>query len=1367
MRVLLCCFISFIFSLSSYSKEFYFSYLSSEHGLSQITVTSIFQDSKGMMWFGTRNGLNRYDGYSFDIYQHESNNKSSLSDSHILCITQDSSENLWIGTNYGLNKLDPSTNKIERFFNKNKDEHSISNSIIHSLFTDKRGEVWIGTIQGLNKYNEETNAFERINHQFLADDAINTIIGLGDVLYIGTSNNGVILYDTKTKEIRRIKNSERFKNIKTLYLDRKNILWIGTQNDGVISYINKEGDYRIYTLKDGLNSDNIRCIYESHEGHILIGTYNGLNVLDPETQEIIHYDTQNLYNGSLSHSSIYSLFVDKAGTIWIGTYGGGINYYNQFGHKFQFYDLIQEQKRAFGIKGPAVEHKDKIYIATEGSGLVEMSKKANQGYQFELYKISEEGFPLNILKTVFVDGDKILCGTNLGTIYSFDTKTKQFALFYDFGSKNAIYQIGRNLAGELYVVGVNTIGFTLFTKDGKIKNTFHIENNDTFSFQNIRCVAEIEKEVYLLGSRSNGLYYFNRRNGELKNFRRFQNDTSKAVIPENYISSILKDSEGHIWIGTFGGGVALFDLDKGTFKTYDTTCGLLNNSVCAIVEENKHTLWISTISGISKLSIKSKEITNYDQSSGISINEFTPHAGLKLSNGKILFSGNNGLITFDPKRMYVNPNKPPIILKNIYINNNKVIPGSNDNILEKQLMYQKEITLNHKQTNIAIEYSGLNFILPERNQYAYKLEGFDKEWTQAGNRQIAYYTNIPPGTYKFTVMASNNDDVWNQEGTSIQLKILPPFWKTGWAYGLYTLITITLLYIIFRYYNERKLLENKIKIEQTKVEVQKEFHEARNRLFTNFSHELRTPLTLIMSPLRNMIENNDGLPIKIKEYHKLMYNNTLRLLRLVNNLMDFQKKESGTLTLNLQQYDFIIFANEMVELFNELAYSRKITLKFEHSINTLHCVFDLDLMEKVFFNFLSNAFKNVPDKGNVIVSLNVADLTEIKKQQPTNTDSFTKDSVSYLILKFKDSGQGIPENQLEDIFLPFYQVAQNKHSASGTGLGLSLSKSIIELHQGKVWAENQVNGGAIFTCILPIETEKPENSSKTNPLEHKNSFLHKTIELPRKSTTLPVYSPDKKHLVLIVEDNPDVQEYIATCLSEYNIILASNGEEGVKKAIEKQPDLIISDLMMPKMDGMEMVSILKNNIRTSHIPVIMLTARSTSSDMQEGYNIGADDYITKPFDSSVLIVRVKNIIQNREKLKVIYGKDFSLDTLGIEVSPLEKQFMQKLYKVMELNLSNPQFNLDFLSQEIGMSKATLYRKLKSITDLTPNEFIRNYRLEVGAKMLRETELPISEIYVAIGFNSIAYFSTCFKNRYNMTPTEYIADVKKGNPPKQS
>ena len=1340
-------------------NSYFFSHISSEQGLSQLTVTSIFQDQYGFMWFGTRNGLNKFDGYTFEVYQNEPGNKQSLSDSHILSLTGDFDGNLWIGTNRGLNKLNSKTNEIERFTSKNNNAPH-SNSAILSLYTDSKGVVWVGTFNGLYKYNKDSHSFLNFNENNLINEQINTIIGKDDFIYLGTASQGVIRFNTQTQEAKKIIEKEDFKNVRSLYIDTKNKLWIGTYNNGVVVLNNSNEAIAYYSTSNGLSSNYIRSINESPDGEMLIGSFNGLNVLTPQKQRITQYKTEGKLNGSLNHNSIYSIFIDNNQTLWIGTYAGGINYYNPYGNKFQFNDLIYENKKAVGIKGPIIEHKNSIYIATEGSGLVEMNKSMNNSSSFDLFTISNQFFSHNILKSLFLEDDKILCGTNLGTIYSFDTRTKKFSLLYDLKSDNAIYQIGRTLSGELFVAGVNDIGFSILSKDGKIKNTFHTQSQSDYTFLDIRCVLEIEKGVFLIGSRNNGLYLFDENKGEIKNYIRTLNSTDET-IPKNYITSIIQDSKGKIWIGTYGGGISLFNKEKGTFTTYNRDSGgLLNNNICFLIEDKNQNLWISSLSGISKINLDTFETINYDHSSGIAVNEFTPHAGARLSNGKIIFSGNNGIIAFNPKKMEENPHIPSVVLRNLFVNNNKIIPGADDGILKEELISQKQIALNYDQTNIAIEYSGLNYILSEKNQYAYLLEGFDKEWNYTGNRRIAYYTNIPPGSYTFRVKASNNDNVWNEEGTTIQIQVRPPFWKTWWAYTLYTLILGSILYVILRYYDERKQLENKIKLEQAKAETQREFNETRNRLFTNFSHELRTPLTLIMSPLRGMIEKGENLSLQVKEQHKLMYNNTLRLLRLVNNLMDFQKKESGTLTLSPQPYDFVVFSEELVQLFNQLATSRKITLNFVSQIDHLNYLFDLGLMEKVFFNLLSNAFKNVPDGGTVEVSLHVKQLSDLQKQYPEQVKNYTNDKLRYILLEFKDSGGGIPTEQLEDIFMPFYQVAQNKHSASGTGLGLSLSKSIIELHEGIIWAGNQTNGGAVFTCILPYDEEKYKNLPPTEQDDYEGIFLQQNIELPRKSSTLPLYSPSKKHLVLVVEDNVDVQEYIASYLSEYNVLLASNGEEGVEKAIDKQPDIIISDLMMPKMDGMEMTSILKNNIRTSHIPIILLTARTMSTDIQEGYDTGADDYITKPFNETLLVTRVKNLIANRERLKEIYGKDFSLDTLGIEVSSLDEQFIQKLHKIMEENLSNTQFNLDYLSQEIGMSKATLYRKVKSITDLTPNEFIRNYRLEVAAKLLQETQLPISEVFVSIGFNSIAYFSTCFKNRYGVAPTEYMARNKK-------
>lgn len=1342
------------------NKDYYFSQLSTENGLSQITVTSIFQDSKGFMWFGTRNGLNRFDGYTFDIYRNNQGDIESISDSHILCIKEDALGDLWIGTNNGLNRYKNTTNKFDRYFSVAKDAESLSSNMITSLYIDHKECLWIGTSRGLDKYHTESNSFSRIEEPMLSNNAVNNIVGQGDFLYLATSSKGVISYNIESGELKELVNDNRLKDIKTLFVDSNGNLWVGTHHNGVAMIDMKNQQISFITKTSGLSNDYVRSIVENAEKEIIIGTFNGLNVLDSQTKKIVNYSVEDYKDGSLSHYSVYSVFVDNAQTLWVGTYGGGISYSNKYGNKFHFYDPSKEQRSLMGIIGPILEYQNSLFVATEGGGLLELNRKQDHN-RYRSYTNSKSTLSRYILKSVYLDGDRILCGNNRGTIYSFNVKNKKFSEFYDFGSENTIYQIGRNLSGELYAVGVNAIGVTFFTKDGKLNNSFKLANSSNFSFHDARCLFEIEKNVYLIGLRNNGLQFYDANKQILKKYKRNRNSVPEKGIPENYVTSIIKDSRGYIWIGTYGGGISLFNIERETFETYDASAGLQSNDVCAIVEDLNGYLWISTISGISRFDVNNKEFTNYDHSSGIKIDEFTPHAGIRLSDGQILFSGNNGFTSFDPNEMLTNPYKPSVVFKGISVNNKKIAPFGEDGILKGELNDQKEIKLKHNQTNIAIEYSGLNFILPERNQYMYKLEGFDKEWNQAGNRRIAYYTNIPAGTYRFSVKGSNNDGLWNEEGTSIIIKVLPPFWKTWWAYCLYVLMLSIISYLIFRYYNERKQLENAIKIEQAKAEAQQEFHEARNKLFTNFSHELRTPLSLIMSPLKDLVDNGANLPTKVRDSHKLMYNNTQRILRLVNNLMDFQKKESGTMELKLEQHDFVAFSDEMISLFQELAFSRKINLNFKHEVASLNYYFDVNLMEKVFFNFLSNAFKNVSDDGTITIALDKIASANLERQFPDKATAIGSRATQYLLFEVFDSGKGIPENDLENIFIPFYQVSQNKHSSSGTGLGLSLSKSIIELHNGIVWAENQNTGGAVFRCILPIEKSLSDDIFVDNLQEREESSIYREVELPSKSIAVPIYSKDKKYTILIVEDNPDVQAYIMTCLADkYNILLAADGEEGVEKTILKQPDLIISDLMMPRMDGMKMSSILKNDIRTSHIPIIMLTARAMTADIEEGYAIGADDYITKPFESSLLVVRVDNLIKSRETLKQIYGKDFSLDTLGINVSPLDKQFMDKLYNIMEQNVSNCQFNQDFFSSEIGMSKASLYRKIKSITDLSPNEFIRNYRLEIGAKLLRETQLPISEIYVSVGFNSIAYFSTCFKNRYGVSPSEYLADIKR-------
>ncbi|MCL2650232.1 MAG: response regulator [Candidatus Azobacteroides sp.] len=1355
----------FSFFSGSGSERYYFSNLSLEDGLSQITVLCSFQDSQGFLWFGTRNGLNRYDGYGFEVFRNEPGNNTCISDNHILCITEDAGRNIWIGTNNGLNKLDVSTDKAVRYYHNEEDHTSISHNIISALLVDPEKRLWVGTGSGLNLYDPETGTFSSINPDGLfTNNPVNSIKWCDGELVIGTTyqglvflnpqNNKYIIYKNNPKDVNSLSNNY----IRTILIDDDKNVWIGTNGGGLNKLTKTTGKFIRYNKTTGLNNDYVRCLEKSPEGDILIGTFNGMDVLDFETGKFTHYNTYDSSRGDLSHYSVYTILFDRSHTLWVGTYAGGIDYYNQLTRVFRYYNPGMDELDILGVIGTVVEYGTFLYFATEGGGLLEFDKETGKFRHYMLTKEADISYGKNILKILYLDHGKILCGTNVGTVYSFDPATKKFSLLYQFDWEDSVYVIQRDSSDCMMLGGVGLIGLTRITSGGIRQTNFPVKGRKNITFPNVRCLLETKKNIFLIGTRADGLFRYDADNEMLIQYRHKEGVKSPDDLPENYISTIFRDSKSRIWIGTFGGGLCLFDGQGSKFKVYDAESGLVNNNICSIIESKDGHLWISTIDGISDFNPADDSFRNYTYSNGIKIKEFTPNAGIMTRQGEIYFCGNNGFVSFDPGNIFSNPYLPAIVLDELYVNNQKILPAGEDKILNKKIGWTKEITLKYNQSNFSIRYSALNFIFPDMNQYAYKLDGFDNRWNEVGNRRIAYYTNVPPGTYTFRVRGSNNDGIWNNEEAGIVIKVLPPFWKTWWAYTFYGLAMAYFLLLIFRYFKEKERLENDILLKQMETKAREEFHQTRNKLFTNFSHELRTPLTLIISPLEDIIVQED-LSLKLKQHLLLIRNNARRLLRLVNNLMDFQKKESGTMQLKVAEGNVVKFVEEMYLLFNELAMSRNIRFTFSHSKERITCWYDRDLMEKVFFNFLSNAFKNTPNGGSVEVKLDSTSLEKLKKQYPVQSQSFHDAGIEYLVIEIADSGSGIPVEELEKIFIPFYQVAQNEHIGSGTGLGLSLSRSIIEMHHGIVWAESPEKKGAVFSCILPVAKNLFSENEIANDFKNSEDIRHYEVDIPVEEI---IESSQKKktHTLLIVEDNPDVRHYIISHLSaDYNILEASNGVEAVEKSIHYLPDLIISDLMMPKMDGLEMASVLKNDIRTGHIPIIMITARTTVHDIRDGYETGVDDYITKPFNAVLLKTRVRNMLSTREKLKELYGKRFSLETLGVEVTSIDEKFLQKLYEVMEKNISNPELNLDGFCREIGMSRANLYRKIKAITNLSPNEFIRNFRLEMSAKILRETGMSVSDVFVAVGFNSLAYFSNCFKALYGISPTEYVRRQK--------
>lgn len=1306
------------------------------------------------MWFGTRNGLNRYDGANFTVYKHNPADSTSLTDSHISALVEDKNGYLWVGTIKGLNKINLRTNQNTSFLNS---KNELLQNSVRSLTVDSKKRLWVGTSKGLCRYIEAENRFktEDING-LLKDESINTIYETYDhKLIIGTASKGFIVCDLNLKVLNHFNNNIidsaiKDNNVSAVYEDSKHQLWIGYTLSGVAKINLQDNTVLSYYRKNSkLPTNYIRCFTE-HNGTLFVGTFDGLYAVDINTYAMVKHANVNVQEGYLSHFSIYSLFTDNSGTVWVGSYSGGVNYFSKYNNRFKFHDRANILNNMFGVFGSTVyKAPSELYIATEGSGLLEYNLKSNNYKSYPVQNTQQLLYNQNIIKSVMLDGETLWCGTNKGGIYQFNTQTKKSTHFFTLPKQVSIYSFYKDNEGNLWgTTSAPKDGVFRISKDKQIQSEFDLAGkNDKLKIPSSRCIMEIRKGVFLIGTRSYGLWKYDVARKTLEKYSLEESGAHK--LPANYITCIFRDSNKRIWVGTFGGGIFLYEEQRGLVKNITTKQGLISDDICAIVEDNTQQLWISTSNAISKYKPSEGKIRNYNQFGGIGIQEFSPNSGTGLPDGNICFSGNNGFVTFDPKDLQSNTFIPPIVFTSLTINNQLIEPVKSD-ILKSVIDDSEEIRLTYHQNNLSIGYCALNYIFPDQNQYAYRLVGHDKEWNFVGNRKEVFYTNLSPGTYTFEIKASNNDGIWNNEPRTIKIVISPPIWKTWYAYLFYIFIFISVFGLIIYYVSTKQRLEQELKFKQLEQQQLEEFHQTKIRMFTNFSHELRTPLTLIIAPLQELVNIAD-LSKNIKNKLELISTNAHRLLLLVNQIMDIRKSQSGKMRLKISKDDIGTFAEEIYIAFNQIAINKHIKFSFLKEEHPIEAWFDKSLFEKVVFNLLSNAFKYTKENGEIVLSIKQIKLSDLQQEQLDELKD-EHSEIKYICLSVSDTGKGIPVNEINNIFTPFYQIEEkNRSETIGTGIGLSLTKSVIQLHHGTIWVENNHPNGTIFKVVIPIN-----KSIYNNDIVEVDTSDSKITEVLFPSGALEVLNIEKKHTVLLVEDNDEVRNYVKERLEPYFFIIeADNGLDAFNIAIEKYPDLIISDVMMPKMDGIQLCANIKKDLLIGHIPVIIITARSMVVHIKEGFSAGADDYIVKPLNVDVLIYRIVNLLDSSERLKKIYGKRFSTDSLGIEIVSRDDRFTQKFFEVIEKNISNSELSIDLLSTEIGISRANLYRKLKAITELSPTEFIRNKRLEIAAKLLAESDMTVSEISNHVGFNSHTYFTTSFKNLYGSTPTEFI------------
>jgi signal transduction histidine kinase/ligand-binding sensor domain-containing protein/DNA-binding response OmpR family regulator len=1343
-------------------EEIYFEKLTADDGLSQMTVTAIFQDSKGFLWFGTRDGLNRYDGYNFEVFRNIENSSNSICNNDINAIAEDQNGFIWVGTQNGLSKYNYTSDDFENFSRSN-DSTGLSHQKVSSLLIDRKGRIWIGTEEGLDLFEPATSSFKKESMGGLL--SYNRIIEIKEdsygTLWIGTLNKGLIHFIPETGIYKSFIHdpddpySLSNNHVRSIFEDSKRNLWIGTRN-GLYQFSPKNQSFLLFGRdiypNKMLSNNAVKCIIEDKNQNLYIGTNEGLNILNTYRGDMKVYNPGKNLSGNLNHFFIYSIFIDKAGTIWFGTYLGGINYFNIFSQQFNYSNPSFSENFVLGSIGPMIETPDKLWIGTGGGGLISYEKKKGAYERFELNS-SGTSFTSNVVKSMNLYGDTLFLATENNRLIYYNIRKKKILKTIRTPSAGFIQNMYNDHSGNLLFCIRDTFGLRLFDpKTGEISVvTYRSANNQEMLFPFSTCLLGESPFIRWVGTRYIGLFRHDLRNNNVTRFTADPN--SPDALNSNHVSILFLDSRNNLWVGTEGGGLSLFNRELNTFKTYGLKDGLPNRNIMGILEDQNGILWISTIAGITKFDPVNGIFTNYMYGNGFPIQELSENSFIKLSDSRLVFGGNNGLVSFQPEKIEPNSYKPPIVITEFRL------LRSDDKTLETQtrkfITSNDKVLLKHNQSGFQIQFTALNYIFPKNNQYAFRLEGFDHDWNFVGNQRMTTYTNLRGGNYQFQVKASNNDGVWNNEYTTLDIKILSPPWLTWYAYIAYFLIFLFLTWIFFKQLS----LEHQIKIKLVEQENIEKIHQLRIRMFTNFSHELRTPLTLITGPVEDLLKRTD-LSTSVHDALSIIHKNSMRLLLIVNQLMDFRKQESGKMQLKTSQLNIVHYVKEISLAFQELAKKQNIQFTMKSSRQDIPLWFDPRLLEKVFFNLLSNAFKNTPSGGKIEISLAIKTKKDYRlraaKMNPFNTKP---DAPSFIEIKVTDTGSGISVNDLERIFDPFYQVdSQNETASVGTGIGLSLSKGIVELHSGIIHVESTINEGSEFYVFLPTGSGhlKPEEMSE----ENKNGESQGHYLIPEGSSF-----PDdpeiieirkSSYTILVIEDNIDVRKYIRRILSPfYNVIEANNGEEGYSMAISNLPDLMISDIMMPGMNGLELCAKIKNDIQTSHIPIILLTALATFRQIKEGFEVGADDYITKPFNSDILKMKVDSLISNRSRLRKSFGKKFPFELTQVKTTSLDDEFIEKVYLILEKYLADSNFNIETLSKEIGMSRANLYRKVKSLTDMSPNELIKNYRLRTAMKYLAEKRHSISEVSYMVGFSTPAYFTNSFRKAYNLSPSEFI------------
>jgi len=1323
---------------TGFCNDYLFNKLGVNEGLSQVSALDIHQDHLNRIWIGTRDGLNCYDGNKIKVYRSVKGDPSTLISSEILKIAQ-MDNHLWLLSATGVSSMNLDNMLCKRYpLPLTQDICVFDNTIV------------VSTNAGVLQFNATKDSFEPIeNLQQEGADYKALYNNRDEELWVGTTEMGLLIYNKNTKEVGSY-HENKIKDIAVIKRDNRYNIWIGSETSGLYlltSNLEISDHFTTNRSSNSIINNAIRDIAIDQHGNVWIGTFRGISIYHPKTKTFQTLQNSKLNPTSLSHNSVYSFLIDRNDDIWIGTYFGGVNYTKTNNQLFTYYNNHLPNKHpSYHVIGPLVEDEiNNIWIGTEGGGLNYYDRATGN---FTYYQANGEKNALNQnnVKALHLHNrNTLLIGTYMGGLNVLDipSGTIKNYLSQNDDAPSIIGDI-KPYKGE-YLISARS-GLFLFNLATERFTPFLKREQRNKLGTNLFGIHVDSKENIWIASVKNGLFKYTPELDELKHYTSHEFDSTS--LGSNNVLNIYEDHKFRIWIATIGGGLSLYLPETDNFRTYtQLKDNLPSNHIYGITESRFGCLWISTLKGLSRFDVENNKFYNYDHTSGFPLSELNQHALLLSSKGELYVGGIDGMVSFNEAKM-INPQPPTdIIISTLSVNNQEVRPYDHHNILTNDISATEQLTLGPKQNAFRLDFASLNYDPEMKHQYEYMLEGFDEKWIRITGKSYASYTNISPGKYKFKVRALDaiNHDILGSK--SIDLILKPSFYNTWYAYLIYTAIFLSMI-ILFNYARISKVrLSYKLSQEQKERVYQDELNQNKLRFFTNISHEFQTPLTLILGSLE-LLKKSGQLPGKAKKRIELAYLNVSRLKNLTSELLDFRKVDQGYLKLKLQELNFIDYIEAIYNVFYEIAGSRKIkysVLKEESNI-TIWC--DPVQMDKVFYNLLSNAFKFTEDNtGEITIEIvnNAQDLE----------------------IYIKDNGKGIPENECDQVFNRFFQTENHQESNYvGYGIGLALSKSIVELHGGTIQVKSEIARGT--TLIIRLQKGNKHFDPKHIFVQTANSDLAvvektRNIDPESEEAIEAIEPPDMAPTILVVDDNPDIIKLVKEVFEEsYFILEAENGEEGFKIALEKQPDLIISDVLMPVLSDTEMCKKLKQNFLTSHIPVILLTARAAMEHKIMGIETGADDYITKPFNIDYLAARVDNIFNNLLILQQKYSQDISAKTRHITKNKMDQEFLDKAIKIIEENITDPDFSVTEFTAEMGQSRTLFYKKLKGVTGKTPNDLIQTIRLKNAAKiLLTDPTKNVSEIAYDVGFSSPRYFSQCFRNHFGVIPSKYILENEEG------